>query len=154
MKPHDTNERRGLMPSPAEMEKLTKERVDAYNAHDVERYLSYFTDDVVYNSLPLGTISNGKEELRASLHRNFEKIPDARIEVASYFSADDRECMEYTLSGTHPGTITRFLVRAVLVTELSGDKTRRLSVYYDSAEMTRQLGIHPRTLLEIKSDIR
>jgi steroid delta-isomerase-like uncharacterized protein len=142
------------MPTLAQMEKLTNERVDAYNAHDVDRYLSHFADDVVYESLPLGTVSNGKEDLRASLQRDFERVPDAMIEVTSYFSAGGRECMEYTLSGTHSETTTRFMVRAVLVTELSEEKIRRISVYYDSAEMTRQLGIHPRTLLEIKSDIR
>jgi steroid delta-isomerase-like uncharacterized protein len=137
-----------------EMEQLIKERVDAYNTHDVEKYLSYFTDDIIYKSLPLDTVSHGKEELRASLKQSFENVPDARIEVTSYFASRDRECMEYTLSGTHPGTAIGFSVRAVLVTELAGNKTRRVSVYYDSAEMKRQLGIHPRTLLNINSEAR
>jgi steroid delta-isomerase-like uncharacterized protein len=140
------------MPTAEEMEKLTEDRVNAYNAHDVEKYLSYFADDIVYKSVPLEAVSNGKEELRASLKRGFEQVPDARIEVTSYFTSGNRECMEYLLTGTHPGTAVRFSVRAVLITELTGDKTRRVSVYYDSAEMTRQLGIHPRALLNMDSN--
>ena len=56
--------------------------VGAFNAHDVDAVMSFFTDDPVLElprgPQPWGRRFQGREEVRAGLARRFAGIPDAR----------------------------------------------------------------------------
>ena len=133
-----------------DMEAWVREEAAAWSSHDVEKTLSSFTDDVVYEDLAIGKVFRGKEELRAFVKMCFTMFPDLRSEVTSFFFSGNRVCIEYVWSGTHlgdssgmPATGKPFSVRCASIREMTGDKASRASDYYDLGTMMRQLGVQP-----------
>ena len=85
----------------------TLERVvDAFNAHDLDAVMSFFTDDPVLElprgPHPWGQRFEGPEEVRAGLASRFAGIPDVHYGDDDHFlSADARRgASEWTLTGT------------------------------------------------------
>ena len=134
-----------------DLEKQTREIYAAVNAHDIEKFASFHTDDVVVENVATGVVARGiGEEARATLKSAFAAIPDYKLELISYFASGNRQCEEFVVSGTHmgdymgiPATGKKFSYRAVLVRELRGGKTCRVTTYSDSATLMRQLGVLP-----------
>jgi ketosteroid isomerase-like protein len=71
-------------------EKFAQEWVEAWNAHDLERLLAHFADDVVWSSPVVvsfcgdesGTLY-GKQAVREYYAAGLRRIPDLRFEVLS-----------------------------------------------------------------------
>jgi steroid delta-isomerase-like uncharacterized protein len=115
-----------------------------------EKLLSLFTDDCVYEDIPLGAISHGKAELQSFFHTIFHVFPDFKIELTSQFSAGNQAVAEWLLSGTHrgdfpglPATNKPVLVRGASVFELADNQLKRCSDYFDMASALRQVGVLP-----------
>ena len=120
----------------------------AWNSHDTEKMVSFFTDDSVYEDLGIGKIKRGKEELRAFINGFFATFPDHNFEVKSSFISGDWYCAEWVWSGTHKGDIPglpatgkRFSIRGVSVGELKEGKIKRNSDYYNLMDFLKQIGI-------------
>jgi steroid delta-isomerase-like uncharacterized protein len=136
-----------------DMERWIDNEEAAWSSHDVERLLSFYTDDCVYEDLAVGKVNHGKEELRAFCKQGFTAFPDFKIETKSLFASGNRVCIEGIISGTHKGNIPgfppatgkMFSVRAAHICELRGDKAFRVTDYYDLASVMRQLGLLPPT---------
>ena len=133
-----------------DLDKQMRDVVAAMNAHDIEKYLSFATDDVIAENVAMGVIIRGKEEYRNNLKLLFAAFPDYRIELTSHFASGNRSCAEAVASGTHkgdfmgiPATGKTFSVRGVSVAELREGKASRITSYSDSASMLRQLGVLP-----------
>ena len=134
---------------PIDMKKTTKDLYAAINAHDIEKALSFHTDDVSYEEvLADGTVRHSKEELRTHLMELVAGIPDFKLKLTSLFAFGNKQCEECVISGTHTGTFRgmpptgkSISFRTAVVRELRRGKTSRVSFYYDSAIMMRQLGI-------------
>jgi steroid delta-isomerase-like uncharacterized protein len=130
-----------------DLKKMTKDLYAAISAHDIEKILPLHTDDVFYEEvLADGKIRHGKEELRNHLTELFAAMPDFTMKLTSSFAFGNKQCEECILSGTHtgnfrgmPATGNSLSFRAVVVRELKRGKTSRISCYYDSAIMMRQL---------------
>jgi steroid delta-isomerase-like uncharacterized protein len=73
--------------------------LDAFNAHDVDAILSFFTDDCVFDT-PRGQRLVGKEEVRKGIQARFEGIPDVRYGDERHFTSGDRGVSEWTIRGT------------------------------------------------------
>ena len=131
-----------------DFEKQTRELYAAYNAHDVEKFLSFHTDDIFCEQVVLdGVVVRGKEEYRTLLKNSFAALPDFKCELTSFFTNGNQQCEECVMSGTHTvsymglaPTGKRFSFRGVLVRDLREGKTSRLSLYWDNASFLRQLG--------------
>jgi ketosteroid isomerase-like protein len=90
---------------------MTSERLDefmeAWNAHDVERIVSYFADDCVFHASVgpelMGATYAGPDEVRRGVAAFFERYPDGRFEDATAFVAGDRGASEWTFAVTGPG---------------------------------------------------
>ena len=68
-----------LMPSP---ETVVQRQVEAYNARDIEAFLSFFTDDVVIHRLPSGEIdSEGKDAVRIRYASRFADNPELHCTI-------------------------------------------------------------------------
>ena len=53
-----------------------KDFIAAFSAHDVEKVLSFFTDDIFYEEVAAGgAVARGKEELRARIRGYSEPSP-------------------------------------------------------------------------------
>ena len=126
-----------------------KEIIAVVNSHDIERVLSLFADDFLYEEVVAdSTVARNKDELRARFQNLFRSFPDLRVELTSYFATGNSLCVEWISSGTHtgdmpgfPATGKNFSYREVVVIELTRDKLSRFSLYCDELTFLRQVGL-------------
>jgi hypothetical protein len=89
---------------------VTPERLEealaAWNTHDAEQVLAYFTADCAYHASfgpeALGRSYVGRGEVLDGVRRFFERYPDGRFEDTKVFTAGDRGAAEWTFVATEP----------------------------------------------------
>ena len=78
--------------------------LDAFNAHDVDAIMSFFTDDCVFDTprgpAPGGHRLVGKQQVRKGFQARFDGIPDIAYGDDRLGHADDRGVSEWTIRGT------------------------------------------------------
>ena len=78
--------------------------LDAFNAHDVDAILSFFTEDCVLDMprgpAPGGLRLVGKEQVRTGFQARFDGIPDIHYGDERHFVSGDRGASEWTIRGT------------------------------------------------------
>jgi hypothetical protein len=62
---------------------LIDSEVDAYRDRDLDRFLSFFDEDVVVTDFEGNVLMNGIEGLRSNYQPLFENSPDLTVEVVS-----------------------------------------------------------------------
>ena len=78
----------------------------AFNAHDLDRIMTHFSDDCVLEmprgSKPWGTRFEGKQKVREALATRFEGLPDVHYGNAEHFAdaAASTGVSRWTLTGT------------------------------------------------------
>ena len=119
-----------------------------WSAHDMERLLRLFTEDVVYEDVTMGVVNRGTAELRAFGEGFFSGFPDVTFELRSSFANGASGAAEWVMRGTHkgdlpgmPATGKRVEVRGASIFEFAGDRIRRCSDYFDMATFLKQLGL-------------
>jgi steroid delta-isomerase-like uncharacterized protein len=132
------------------VEQTLEEWAAGWSTHDIERVVSLYTDDCIYEDVPLGIVNRGKEQLRAFGRQVFDAFPDVRIELTSQFAARDWALLEWVMSGTHkgdlpgmPATNAAFSVRGATALELKNGRISRNSDYWDLATLLTQIGLMP-----------
>ncbi|MDT3397773.1 nuclear transport factor 2 family protein [Streptomyces sp. B1866] len=83
-------------------QRFTQEWADAWNAHDLERILTHYTDDVVFASPriiqwgddPSGEV-RGKDALRAYWSAGLRRLPDLRFTVEDVRASVDTVVINY-----------------------------------------------------------
>lgn len=79
---------------------------DAFNAHDLDRIMSFFADDCVLEMPrgrdPWGGRYEGKEAVRKGLATRFEDLPDVHYGNEEHFIDESRQTgmSKWTLTGT------------------------------------------------------
>ncbi len=86
--------------------RILEQVLDAFNAHDLDRIMSFFADDCVLEmprgSEPWGSRHQGKDAVRKALAGRFEGLPDVHYGNAQQF-VDDKASTgmsKWTLTGT------------------------------------------------------
>ena len=78
--------------------------LDAFNAHDADAVMSFFTEDCVLDMprgpAPGGQRFVGKEEVRKGIQSRFDGIPDIHYGQDRHFTCGDRGASEWTIRGT------------------------------------------------------
>jgi uncharacterized protein (TIGR02246 family) len=59
---------------------VVRAQLEAYNSHDVERMLSFYTEDAVILDRDGGVIDAGREAMRQGFTELFAGVPDLRAE--------------------------------------------------------------------------
>ncbi len=81
-----------------------REFAAAFDRHDVDAIMAFFTDDCVFESPrgsePYGTRFVGKEQVRAGVASRFQGIPDVRYRKDEHRVCGDRGFSQWTLTGT------------------------------------------------------
>jgi ketosteroid isomerase-like protein len=107
--------------------------LDAFNAHDVDAILSFFTEDCVFDMprgpAPGGRRLTGKEQVRAGIQSRFDGIPDIRYEDDRHWTCGDRGVSEWTIRGTQ-ATGEPIEVRGCDLFEFAGGKIRRKDSFW------------------------
>jgi ketosteroid isomerase-like protein len=77
---------------------------DAFNRHDVDAVMSFFTDDCVFETPrgpePCGRRLVGVEAVREGVAARFAGIPDVKYGDATHWVLAGRGVSEWTLTGT------------------------------------------------------
>ncbi len=132
-------------------ENLVKDWYAAWNSHDIDKVLTFYTDDCMYEGVASGNTGHGKKELAAYLKNMFTDYPNAKLEFTSTFYSDNAVCGEFIFSGTQahssnpmlPMTGKSFSERGSYISVWQGDKVKRHAVYQDYLTVMRQLGAFP-----------
>ena len=78
--------------------------LDAFNAHDVDAIMSFFTEDCVLDMprgpAPGGRRLVGKEQVRTGIQSRFDGIPDIHYGDDRHWVCGDRGVSEWTIRGT------------------------------------------------------
>jgi steroid delta-isomerase-like uncharacterized protein len=126
---------------------MTKEPVDrsevmraflqAFNDHDIETIMDFFTDECEFDSprgpTPFGRQFRGKEEVREGLAARFTGIPDVHYGDDLHWHSGDRGVSEWTLTGTTTEG-QRIEVRGCDLFVFSGDKIKRKDSFWKIVE--------------------
>ncbi len=78
--------------------------LDAFNAHDVDAIMSFFTEDCVLDMprgpAPGGRRLVGREQVRKGIQSRLDGIPDVHYGDDRHWVCGDRAVSEWTLRGT------------------------------------------------------
>jgi ketosteroid isomerase-like protein len=78
--------------------------LDAFNAHDIDAIMSFFTDDCVFDMprgpAPGGTRLTGRHQVRAGIQSRLDGIPDIHYGDDRHWICGDRGVSEWTIRGT------------------------------------------------------
>ena len=128
-------------------EKLVKDWFAAWNSRDAEKIARFYTDDGIFEEVPSGKVSRGKNELIATFKSIFVDYPDLKCEPKATFYSPNVISGEFVMSGTHaqtdsPASATgkRISVRVGYRAELQNDKIKRHTDYFDRLTIGQQLG--------------
>ena len=90
------------------METMTTERLQAFNAawnaHDADAVMGFFTDDCVYHASSgpdlMGATYRGRDEVRAAVVAFLERFPDAHFVGHAAVVTGDQGFTEWTFTAT------------------------------------------------------
>lgn len=123
--------------------------VDAWNAHDRDRYVTGYDPDVKLHGFPEGV--DDAASLGDFFAGFWEGVPDAQIAIGDAFSHDDQLAARLTITGTHegelmgvPGTNRPISVEVMTIVRL--DDEGRIAERWNVADflsMLQQIGAIP-----------
>jgi len=130
-----------------DVEKTMKDWVAAWNSHDLDKTISFYSDDCVFEDNGLGITCKGKKELVTYCKSTFKNIPDIQYITKSLFNTGDWVAWEWTMTGTHSqssnpaikATGKRFSVIGASIIEIRNGKIRRETDYYNALTVMQQL---------------
>jgi steroid delta-isomerase-like uncharacterized protein len=118
----------------------------AWNSHDPDKVVTYYTEDIVYEDVAYGAVNHGRAELRKFAAGFIDAVPDLKLEMVSSSIHNGHGVAEWVLSGTDKGlykTGKKFSVRGASVFEMRGGECASNKDFYDLATIMRQVGVLP-----------
>jgi ketosteroid isomerase-like protein len=108
--------------------------LSAFNEHDLDRIMSFFTDDCIFESPrgsdPWGTRFIGPGEVRHGLGQRFAGIPDVHYADDEHWVGGDHAVSRWLLTGTSTSG-ERIAVRGCDLFDLADDgRIRRKDSYW------------------------
>lgn len=93
-------------------------------------------------------MQRGKSEIENFYKASRSAFPDFKVELTSRSADGDRATAEWHSTGTHqgdllglPATHKAISLRGVSIFEFAGSKIKRVTDYYNWAELVRPLGV-------------
>lgn len=127
--------------------------MNAWNARDVDRIVSFYADDALYEDVTnvgnqWATPWRGRDAIHDAVREMFAALPDLAFEMHAVRTGKDFAVLEWTMTGTHtgdwptlPATGRPISVRGVSVLEFAGAAIRRQHDYWDGFRFSSQLGV-------------
>jgi len=123
--------------SEKKIESIMRDFVKAIEEQNVEKALSFLTDDADYTT-PEGTFK-GKEELRRYLTWGIRTTPNQKVKDAGIgiIVKGNRAVFEHIVEGTYEGT--RYEALTICVYEFSDEKIQHLRTVVDRLSIAKQV---------------
>ena len=111
-----------------------RDLLDAFNAHDLDRIMTFFTDDCVLETPrgpePRGTRFEGPDAVRAGLQQRFDGLPDVHYGDDEHWVCGEHAVSKWLLTGTTAAG-ERLRVRGCDLFDLAPDgRIRRKDSYW------------------------
>ena len=138
----------------ANLTKIARETVEAFNASDWERTKELMTPDYVYNEVGTQRRIQGPEEVVAALQGWKETMPDAKGTVTNAFASGNTVTLQVTWEATHTGPLEgpmgtipasgkRQVTPAAWILTFEGEKIKESHHYFDMLNLLAQIGALP-----------
>lgn len=87
------------------LDAFARDWLEAWDSHDIDRILSFYTEDAFYEDVPVlengwGVPSRGHQMIREALAEMFEEMSDLGFDFVSASDTGDRMVVEWIMSGT------------------------------------------------------
>jgi steroid delta-isomerase-like uncharacterized protein len=123
--------------------------VDAWNAHDRDRYVASYLPEVKLHGFPEGV--DDAATLGDFFAGFWEAVPDARITLGDAFEAGDQTAARLTITGTHEGELMGIAgshrsISVEVITILRFESDGRIAERWNVADflsMLQQIGAIP-----------
>jgi ketosteroid isomerase-like protein len=121
-------------------EDALRDLVPAFNAHDLDRIMTFFTEDCVLEMPrgpdPWGTRCVGREAVRQGLAARFAGLPDVHYGEDEHWVCGDHAVSHWLLTGTASATGQPVRVRGCDLLDLAEDgRIRRKDSYWKIVEL-------------------
>jgi steroid delta-isomerase-like uncharacterized protein len=124
--------------------------LDAWNAHDVERLLTFYTTDYEGVNVADATPHHGLDGVRTFFERYYQALPDLHFTSDAVVGEGEQIAWFWTARGTQLGRLMNIpptgrhieVCGASLLT-LRGDKVAKAFYIWDVAGLLRNLGLLP-----------
>ncbi|MCI0394828.1 MAG: ester cyclase [Chloroflexi bacterium] len=132
------------------LEKIVREMIAAWNAHDLERLSALYAAD--YQGVDLGQTEpqQGPQGARQSAGRFLAAFPDLSFSAADTVCHDNRIVLCWTIHGSHRGTLMNIppsgrevTIRGVSLFTVNGDKIAEGYHLWDLAGLLRAMRLLP-----------
>ena len=142
----------GTLLSPQQIIDAAKAPELAYNDKNWTAVRASMTSDVVYDEVGTHRRVQGTDQVIALWQGWAKALPDSRCIFHGAIASGSSVSLELTWHGTHTGPLETpagtieptgkpIEIRACVVCELEGDKTRVQRHYFDMATLLRQIGV-------------
>ena len=123
----------------SEIENVVKDFLDSFSQHDLDRTISFFTDDCIYTDMAFEKAYHGKKEFADFFKRLLKDFPDHKWDLISIFSTANKVAFESVWSGNHafssnpeiPASGNLVRLNAATIMEFQDDKICKVSDYYN-----------------------
>ena len=120
----------------------------AFDAHDVDTWVSYLTDDAIHDYVPAPTPVTGKEEQRAFMTDVFQAFPDGQSTNQRLLISGNIMVLEWIFTGTLEGvwmglgpTGMGGPTPHLTIFEFEGEKEKHLTTYFDMITFMTNSGL-------------
>ena len=132
---------------------LLEQYVELYNAGDLDACMDLYAEDAV-QIMPEG-VFEGRASIHQRLARELAGFSDLAYEVGSFVEQGDAFADEFTIAGTHTGSLTlpdgtqlpptgkRVAIRGMEFVRVRDGRIVVDNLYYDNAAVLAQLGVVP-----------
>ena len=126
---------------------------EAFDAHDLDRFRSLLAAGAILSANGGAQTVSGAEAVVEAVSLTFALLPDLRVTVTDAFACGDRGIAEVLREGTHSGPVPlpdgtvspptgrRVRLPECVVFEVHDGLVHRMSVYADTLDTARQLGL-------------
>lgn len=84
---------------------LIQARYEAVNAHDLDRFQSFYADAVVWRDPAAPRPAKGPRAVRKRLETWIEAVPNLKWQLDDLFGEGDKLCAQFTFTGSHKGVL-------------------------------------------------
>ena len=141
----------------ANLKELYLQSIDAYNAHDLDRFISYYADDCDV-TVPGFPPFRGKAAARECWRLFMESFPDDHLTVTNQVVEGTSMVGEWTAEATNTGALylssgqvqpptgRRFTNRGIDISTVEAGRVKSHRLYWDTTAVLAQLGLLPESV--------
>ena len=133
-----------------ENEAIARSSSEAWSTHDIDKLISLFADDCLYEEVARGLKYTSKKEIAEYVNGTISGVPDTDLEIVSVIASDNMAMVEWIWKGTNtvgwpsigiPATNKYFECRGASVMEIEDGLIKRNSDYWDWKSFLTSIGV-------------